>query len=74
MKYGLSAEIINQLQTVFQGYPDIESVYMFGSRAAGTFRDGSDIDLAVVAPAMSDSPILSSYTPNPLFALLYWQW
>jgi predicted nucleotidyltransferase len=30
-------------------------VLIFGSRAKGGFRDGSDIDLAVFAPSMVDS-------------------
>lgn len=71
MKYGLSAEIINQLQTVFQGYADIESVYMFGSRAAGTFRDGSDIDLAVIAPAMTDSTFTALWNEVDALPLVF---
>lgn len=55
MKYGLSTQVIDQLRAVFENYPDIQVVYLFGSRAAGNFRDGSDIDLAVVAPAMTEA-------------------
>lgn len=55
VKYGLSVQVIDQLRAVFSRYPDIKLVYLFGSRAAGNFRDGSDIDLAVLAPAMTES-------------------
>lgn len=50
MKHGLSSEIVQQLKSVFARYPNIHAVYLFGSRAKGNFRDGSDIDLAVLAP------------------------
>lgn len=49
MKHGLSSEIMQQLKSVFARYPNIHTVYLFGSRAKGNFRDGSDIDLAVLA-------------------------
>lgn len=43
---------MQQLKSVFARYPNIHTVYLFGSRAKGNFRDGSDIDLAVLAPEM----------------------
>ncbi len=36
------------LSKVFENYPDIQAVYLFGSRATGTARATSDLDLAVV--------------------------
>lgn len=36
------------LPQVFRQYPGVQAVYMFGSRAAGRVRAGSDLDLAVV--------------------------
>lgn len=50
---GLSASILDDLRRVFAAYPEIEQVLIFGSRANGTFRDGSDIDLAVFSATMS---------------------
>jgi proline iminopeptidase len=52
---GLSAKICGDLCRVFAAYPEIERVLIFGSRANGTFKDGSDIDLAVFAPTMGES-------------------
>lgn len=52
MKYGLSELVTDQLLAIFAHYSDIEAVYLFGSRATGQYRDGSDIDLAVCAPTM----------------------
>lgn len=47
MRYGLSDTTINDLCGVFSRYPNIHRVFIFGSRAKGNYRPGSDIDLAV---------------------------
>jgi uncharacterized protein len=54
LQFGLSEPILDSLREVFSRYPAIDSVMVFGSRAAGTYRPQSDIDLAVFAPAMSE--------------------
>jgi len=46
-QYGLSADILTMLNTVFIQYPAIEWVKLYGSRAKGNFHNRSDIDLAV---------------------------
>ncbi len=51
---GLSPAILDDLQKTFAHYPEIQTVLIFGSRARSDYRAGSDIDLAVVAPEMSD--------------------
>jgi uncharacterized protein len=55
LKFGLSARLHDDFDRVFAQYPEIRRVLIFGSRAKGTFRDGSDIDLAVFAPEMNGS-------------------
>ncbi len=40
---------LERLKAVFEKFPQIQSVYLFGSRAAGRARPGSDLDLAVVS-------------------------
>ncbi|MYN17108.1 nucleotidyltransferase domain-containing protein [Rugamonas sp. FT107W] len=52
--FGLSEPILDSLRDVFARYPAIDSVMVYGSRAAGTYRPQSDIDLAVFAPTMSE--------------------
>ena len=47
MKYGLKSAVIEQLKHVFAGHPEIEQVILYGSRAKGTHRNGSDIDLCM---------------------------
>jgi predicted nucleotidyltransferase len=47
MNFGLSDRTLNKLKSVFQSFPEIEKAFIFGSRAEGTFREGSDIDIAL---------------------------
>ncbi len=44
---GLDEEELSQLQALFSSYPEIRKIILFGSRAKGTARKNSDIDLAV---------------------------
>lgn len=52
--FGLDPRHYVDFAEIFQRYPQIEEVLIFGSRAKGTDKPWSDFDLAVVAPAMSD--------------------
>ena len=47
MKYGLSDITLNTLKGIFIKYPGIDTVLIYGSRAKGNYRDGSDIDLTI---------------------------
>ena len=58
LRFGLTEVTIKALHSVFQKYPSIEKVVVYGSRAKGNFKPGSDIDLTVVAPGMSLTELL----------------
>lgn len=46
--YGLERTVFRQLLHLFSRYADvIEKVILFGSRARGDYKEGSDIDLAI---------------------------
>ncbi len=47
-RFGLSLSSIVKMSEVFRRWPQVERVVIYGSRAKGTFRDGSDIDLTIV--------------------------
>lgn len=47
MKYGLSEKQLQDIATILAAWPDIDSVWLFGSRALGTYKEASDIDLAI---------------------------
>ena len=46
---------LEKLEKIFKNYPEIQAVYLFGSRASGQIHDESDIDLAV----FSEKPEIS---------------
>ncbi|MGH1337804.1 MAG: nucleotidyltransferase domain-containing protein [Aureispira sp.] len=45
MKYGLKQKYIDQISSVLSTYPSVDKVLLYGSRAKGTYYQGSDIDL-----------------------------
>lgn len=45
---GLKESTIDKINSVFSRFPHIKKVVLYGSRAKGTFRTGSDIDLTIV--------------------------
>jgi aspartate/methionine/tyrosine aminotransferase/predicted nucleotidyltransferase len=51
----LPAEAATRLLAVLSSEPAVEEVWLYGSRAMGRHRQGSDIDLALVAPALQHS-------------------
>jgi predicted nucleotidyltransferase len=49
MKFGLSDRTLNTLDSIFRKYPGIKQAVLYGSRAKGKYRIGSDIDLTIMA-------------------------
>jgi predicted nucleotidyltransferase len=47
MNHGLSGATVASINGVFALHPAVEKAVLFGSRAMGTFSNGSDIDLAL---------------------------
>lgn len=45
--FGLPERTTKELLNYFKSKPEIEKVVMFGSRAKGNYKNGSDIDFAV---------------------------
>ena len=58
MKYGLTPEDISLISGVFAASPAVQQVIIFGSRAMGNYKPGSDIDLAIVGDLLSFNDIL----------------
>ncbi|OJS99789.1 nucleotidyltransferase domain-containing protein [Marinobacter nauticus] len=52
-QFGLPSRVINGLKALFEKYPEIEQVTLYGSRAKGNYRRNSDIDLMLTAPTLS---------------------
>ena len=53
MKYGLSDDVIGWIGTVFTRYPEISKVILYGSRAKGNYKEGSDIDLSLIGEGIN---------------------
>jgi predicted nucleotidyltransferase len=47
MKYGLPDRTLDTLDAIFHKYPGIKEAILYGSRAKGNCRRGSDIDLSL---------------------------
>jgi predicted nucleotidyltransferase len=47
-KFGLSLRDLESIHSILNKYSNIRTVVLFGSRAKGNFKSGSDIDLAIM--------------------------
>jgi uncharacterized protein len=47
MKFGLSKATIEKIHSVLARYPQVETAVLYGSRAKGNYKPGSDIDLTL---------------------------
>ena len=50
MRFGLPESAIARICAVFAAHPEIEKAVLYGSRAKGNFKPGSDIDLLFILP------------------------
>ncbi len=53
MKYGLKDNILESVVKIFSKYHKIEKVLLYGSRAKGNYKNGSDIDLTLIGKNIS---------------------
>ena len=73
IQIGLSEFEIGEILLFTQRFAEIEEVILFGSRAKGTYKRGSDIDLAISGAAVSYSIINElSYLLNEESTLPYY--
>jgi len=47
MKYGLPPPAVQKICAVLSRYPQVERAILYGSRAKGNYKNGSDIDLTL---------------------------
>jgi len=53
MNFGLDARTLSRVEAVFLTFPDVEEVVVYGSRAMGMSREGSDIDITLIGKNLS---------------------
>ncbi len=76
--FGLSQKVAGTIRQILAAFPEVEKAVIYGSRAKGTHKPGSDIDLTLfgdrltsdircrIAARLDDSPI-----PHTVDLLLY---
>ncbi len=57
MTYGLPKNAIEKIRAVFAQYAQIERAVLYGSRAKGNFKPGSDIDLTLFGEDLDASQL-----------------
>lgn len=71
--FGLIDRDIRYIMEVLQKFDEIETAIIFGSRAMGNYKKGSDIDIAILGKQVTDSTIyklddyLNQVYPIPYF-------
>lgn len=79
LTFGLRITDLAYMDELFRQHPDIEQVWLYGSRAKGTNRPGADVDLALVGPDVKQETVrhihfvLEEDSPMPFFFdVLHW--
>lgn len=57
LHFAIKESTIDRINAVFSQYPDIEKVVLYGSRAKGNYREGSDIDLTMMGDALNHAQL-----------------
>lgn len=55
MIYGLSDAQRQEIIQFIAAYPEVEEAILFGSRALGTYKPASDVDIALKGPGVTAS-------------------
>ena len=55
MNHGLSADTVERIVSVLTHHPEINKAVLYGSRAKGNYRNGSDIDLTLFGDGINFS-------------------
>lgn len=57
--FGLQQVDILRIEAIFSCYPELEKVIIFGSRALGNYKAGSDVDLALFGDLLTEKIVAS---------------
>ena len=71
MNCGLPTESVDKIQNVFAKYSQVTSAILYGSRAKGNYKNGSDIDLTLKGSEL-DSTLLNQINNDLDDLLLPW--
>ncbi|TCP29722.1 nucleotidyltransferase-like protein [Scopulibacillus darangshiensis] len=72
MMYGLLERDFYYIKKALDKFSEIDQAILFGSRALGNYKKGSDIDLAIVGDDISDKTMADLYEwLNDIYPLPY---
>jgi len=72
MDFGLLQQDLDEIIDILQKYPVVEEAILFGSRAKGTYKKGSDIDIAIKGKGIDHAVVASlSFLLNEESAMPY---
>ena len=57
-RFGLTDATIEKIGGVLAGHPQVEQALLYGSRAKGNYKNGSDIDLTLVGQGLQTDDLL----------------
>ncbi|MDD2661066.1 MAG: nucleotidyltransferase domain-containing protein [Methylococcales bacterium] len=75
MDTGLTQADIKRIAAAIKQFPEIDDAVIFGSRAKGTYKNASDVDLAIKGRAVTSETIkrlsflLNEELPLPYFLM-----
>ncbi len=59
MSFGLPELTVSTIREILARHPEVERAIIYGSRAKGTYRPGSDIDLTLIGPGLTYHDLVS---------------
>ena len=60
--FGLEADEMAAIQSILAAHSEVESAVLYGSRAIGRFKPGSDVDLVLTGKNLTDRIVLDIRT------------
>ncbi len=55
MNHGLTSETVDRIRSVLARFPQVDKAVLYGSRAKGNYKRGSDIDLTLFGSGLNAS-------------------
>jgi len=71
LEFGLAKDELVKIIEILKAYPEVERGMIFGSRALGTYKRGSDIDIALFGKHLENIVTSISYQLNEELSLPY---
>ena len=70
--FGLTSDQLGQIIGLLKAFPAVEKAVIFGSRAKGTHKTGSDVDIAIIGTNLKSYVTQISYQLNEELPLPYY--